>query len=131
MYPHCMSNPGRVVRLTVASAVLAAAGQVAAAPPTASSAPTTTAREAYRTCLLQTLGKLPTTSPSMAVWSATDACTRQEIALTAAVLAENADHPLFAKSHALSIKDAAVAQFASDAILGSRSTLTVARMTRP
>ena len=131
MRPHCLSDPGRVARLALAASLLAAAGQVAAAPPTAASAPTTTAREAYRTCLLQTLGNLPTSSPSMAVWSATDACTRQEIALTAAVLAENADHPLFAKSYALTLKDAAVAQFATQAIVGSRSTLTVARMTHP
>ena len=116
--------------LAVLVALTAGTGSAWAGPPTALAPATVAAGESYQACLLADLGKQAGPALPRAVAEAAVACGSEEAALSAAVLKENPDRPLFARSYAQTLKDAVVAQVAPVSARSSPSML-VAQRSRP
>jgi hypothetical protein len=109
-------NFRRLACLPLAASLMLVTMGAFAQPPSAASASTVAASDAYRSCLVKALSSVRTAASSQVLMEATDNCKVREAAFSAALLKENPDRPLFARSYVTSLKEIAVAQSVPEAM---------------
>lgn len=128
MKPNRLCSHRHLAGSAILAAMWAVCGSAWAGPPTALSPETTTAGAGYQACLRGEFGARQGTAPRQALAEAAVACGSEEAALSAAVLKENPDRPLFARSYAQTLKDEVVAQRTPASSWGGLSTLAALKI---